>query len=315
MRLLMLGAGATGGYFGGRLMQAGRDVSFLLRPRRAGRVRDEGLTLRSPKGNAVLKPKVVALGKVTAHYDVVFLGCKAYDLASALDAIAPAMGPQTMIVPLLNGMRHLEALDARFGAERVLGGLCSIAVRLADDGAIEHMSTMHLLRFGERDGSRSERVAALEAQMDGVNIDAKGSRNIVSSMWEKWVMLASLAAMNCLMRGDVTTIVQAPGGHALCLQMLQECAAIADAHGHPPREQVLADIRAFVDSPQGAFTASMLRDLEQGGRIEADHIVGDLVARGEAAGVDAPLLRTAYCSLKCYEALRAGRRPMVQSSG
>lgn len=301
MRILVLGAGATGGYFGGRLIQAGRDVSFLLRPRRAAHVREEGLNIRSPKGNVHVKPKVVTLGKVSAPYDVIFLSCKAYDLSSALDAIAPAVGENTSIVPLLNGMRHIEILDQRFGAKRVLGGLCSIAVTLATDGAIDHLGSMHLLRFGERDGKLSARVVALAAQMKDANIDAKASGHIVSAMWEKWVMLASLAGMNCLMRADVTTIVDAPDGRNLCLQMLDECSAVASAHGHPPRGQVLADIRAFVDKPYGAFTASMLRDLEQGKRTEADHILGDLIAHAESRDVETPLLRAAYCHLKAYE--------------
>lgn len=302
MRILVLGAGATGGYFGGRLLQAGRDVSFLLRPRRAAQVREEGLTIRSPKGNVHVKPKVVTLGKVSAPYDIIFLSCKAYDLSGALDAIAPAVGENTGIVPLLNGMQHIEILDQRFGAKHVLGGLCSIAATLAADGAIDHLSSMHLLRFGERDGKLSARVMALEAQMKGANIDAKASRDIVSAMWEKWVMLASLAGMNCLMRADVTTIVEAPNGRNLCLQMLDECSAVAAAHDHPPRPKVLADILAFIDTPNGAFTTSMLRDLKQGKRIEADHVLGDLIARAEAKNVDTPLLRTAYCNLKIYEA-------------
>ncbi len=302
MRILVLGAGATGGYFGGRLLQAGRDVSFLLRPRRAARVREEGLNIRSRKGDFHLKPKVIQVGKVSETYDCIFLACKAYDLPGALDAIAPAVGEDTSIVPLLNGMHHIETLDQRFSAKHVLGGLCSIAVSLAADGSIDHLGSMHLLRFGERDGKLSARVVALEAQMKGAILDAKASRNIVSAMWEKWVMLASLAGMNCLMRADVTTIVAAPGGRRLCLQMLDECTAVATAHGHPPRGQVLADIRAFVDKPMGAFTASMLRDLEKGSRTEADHVLGDLIARAESKNVETPLLRAAYCHLKAYEA-------------
>lgn len=307
MRILVLGAGATGGYFGGRLLQTGRDVSFLLRPQRAAQVRKEGLTIRSPKGNIHVTPKVVTADKVGAPYDVIFLSCKAYDLSSAIDAIAPAVGEDTGIVPLLNGMQHIETLDRRFGARHVLGGLCSLAVTLAADGAIDHLGAMHLLRFGERDGKPSARVAALEAQMEGANIDAKASHHIVSAMWEKWIMLASLAGMNCLMRTDITTIVNAPGGRNLCLRALDECSAVAAAHGYPPRPKALADIHTFIDKPGGAFTTSMLRDLEQGKRTEADHILGDLIARAGSKGVETPLLCTAYCHLKIDEARQKGR--------
>ena len=302
MRILILGAGATGGYFGGRLLQAGRDVSFLVRPKRATALRNEGLRIRSRKGDARLKPKVVQAGKLIGTYDYIFLSCKSYDLPGAMDAIAPAVGKETSIVPLLNGMLHFEMLDKRFGARHVLGGMCSIAVNLAADGAIDHLGSTHLIRFGERNGSLSERVTALDALTRDANMDAKPSRNIVSALWEKWVMLAGLASMNCLMRADITSIVNAPGGRELCLQMLDECSAVAVAHGHPPRKQVLDDIRSFIDKPSGAFTASMLRDMEKGSRTEVDHILGDLIARAEARKVVTPLLRTAHCCLKIHAA-------------
>lgn len=301
MRILMLGAGATGGYFGGRLLQAGRDVSFLVRPRRATALRNEGLKIRSRKGDAQLKPKVVQAGKLIGTYDYIFLSCKAYDLAGAMEAIAPAVGKQTSIVPLLNGTQHFALLDKRFGARHVLGGMCSIAVDLAADGAIDHLGSTHLLRFGERDGTLSDRVTALGELTRDANMDAKPSRNIVSALWEKWVMLAGLAGMNCLMRADITSIVNAPGGGGLCLQMLEECNSVAVAHGHPPRKQVLDDIRSFIDKPSGAFTASMLRDMNKGHRTEVDHILGDLIARADTKGVETPLLRIAYCHMKIHE--------------
>lgn len=305
MRILVLGAGAVGGYFGGRLQQTGRDVSFLVRPRSATRLREKGLIIRSPRGDARLRPRIVTGAMLRQPYDTVILCCKAYDLADALDAITPAVGENTMILPLLNGMLHFNLLDARFGAEHVLGGVCSIAVALSEDGGIDHFNSMHLFRFGERDGTLSPRVTALEAEMEGACLDAKASRYIVPILWEKWVMLAGLAGMNCLMRADLTTILNAPGGRALCLQMLDECSAIAAACGHPPRPQVLDDVRDFVANPTGVFITSMLRDLEQGHRTEADHILGDLLVHGQAKGVATPLLRAAYCHLKAHELRRS----------
>lgn len=304
MRILMLGAGAIGGYFGGRLQQAGCDVSFLVRPRSAARLREKGLVIRSPNGDARLRPRIVTRTMLRQPYDTVILCCKAYDLADALDAIAPAVGKDTTILPLLNGMAHFDALDARFGAEHVLGGVCSIAVALSADGGIEHFNSMHLFRFGERDGTLSPRVAALEAEMENACLDARASRYVIPTLWEKWAMLAGLAAMNCLMRADLTTILNAPGGRALCLQMLDECSAITTACGHPPRPQVLDDIRDFIANPTGVFITSMLRDLEQGHRTEADHIIGDLLVRGEAKAVASPLLQIAYCHLKADELSR-----------
>lgn len=314
MRTLVLGAGATGGYFGGRLLEAGRDVTFLVRGARAAQLRERGLSIRSPHGDLQLKPKVVFAGRLRERYDLVLLCCKAYDLDSAMEAVAPAVGEDSIVLPLLNGLRHFDALDARFGAERVLGGLCSTALALDEDGRVHHLNAMHLLRFGERNGRLTPRVKALEALMRGVKIDAKASRNIVPALWEKWVLLAAMAGVNCLMRAGVAEIVAAPGGRALCRAMLEECSAIATAHGHPPRPQVLQDVQAYLDRPQGDFTVSMLRDLEAGHQVEADHILGDLIARGEQAGVSMPLLRAAYCHLKIYEARRQRAQRTSQSA-
>jgi 2-dehydropantoate 2-reductase len=305
MRILVLGAGATGGYFGGRLLEAGRDVTFLVRGARAALLRERGLTIRSPHGDVHLKPPVVIAGQLHERYDLVLLCCKAYDLDSALEAIAPAVGAETIVLPLLNGMRHFDALDARLGAERVLGGLCSIAVTVDEEGRIQHFSSMHVLRFGERDGRLTPRVKRLQALTEGTKLDAKASRNIVPAMWEKWTLLAAIAGINCLMRAGLADILAAPGGRELCRQMLEECCAIAAAHGHAPRSSVLADVHAFIEKPRGDFTTSMLRDLEAGRRVEADHILGDLIARGEPKGLSVPLLRAAYCHLKIYEARRA----------
>lgn len=303
MKVLILGAGATGGYFGGRLYEAGRDVSFLVRERRAALLRANGLVIRSPQGNARLKPPIHVVGGLHKKtFDLIVLACKAYDLDSAMDAIAPAIGPETTILPLLNGLRHYEQLDARFGAERVLGGLCSIAVTLASDGAVEHLGPMHVLRYGERDGSRSLRLAAVDGLMTGANLDARASSDIVQALWEKWVMLASLAGMTCLMRASVGEIVAAPQGEALMTQMLAECCAIAAAHEHAPRAAVLDGTRKMLTEAGSPFTASMLRDIEAGGRIEADQIIGDLIARGAARQITTPLLQIANTHLKAYEA-------------
>jgi 2-dehydropantoate 2-reductase len=302
MRVLVLGAGATGGYYGGRLLEAGRDISFLVRPRRAVDLEENGLVIRSPLGNAKLKPKVVTVGLVEGSYDLVILACKAYDLDSAIEAIAPAVGRKTTILPLLNGLKHFDLLDARFGADRVLGGLCSIAVTLGDKGSIHHLSPMHVLRFGERSGERSERIAAIEALVKDVNIDAKSSRDVMQALWEKWVMLASLAGMTCLMRASIGDIVASPHGEKLMLQMLDECSAVAAAYNRKPRPAVLDDTRGLLTQKGSAFTASMLRDLESGNRVEADHVLGDLIERGSRAGVFTSLLEVAYCHAKAYEA-------------
>jgi 2-dehydropantoate 2-reductase len=297
MRILVLGAGAIGGYFGGRLLQAGRDVTFLVRPARAARLAETGLVIKSPFGDATLPhPPTVVQGT----YDLVLLSCKAYDLESAVESIAPAVGPETAIVPLLNGMRHLDVLDARFGAQRVLGGIAIAALTLDDAGRILHLNQNQTLIFGERDGTRLARAQAIESVLSGATFEAKLSEQIVLEMWEKWVLLATLAAETCLMRASVGDIITA-GGASFAEGMLGEAIAIAQHAGYPPRDPVRDRIRGTVTAEGSTLTASMLRDVERGSQTEADHILGDLIQRAPG---DSALLSLAYLHLRAYQARR-----------
>ena len=300
MRMLMVGAGAIGGYFGGWAAEAGADVTFLVRPRRAMQIAADGLVIRSPRGDLTRPVATVQAGALGGPYDAVVLSCKAYDLDDAMASFAPAAGPDTAILPLLNGMRHLDVLDARFGPSRVLGGQCQIAATLEPDGTIRHLGEMQALSLGERDGAMSPRVEALATAFAGCGGRASGT--ILQDMWEKWVFLSSLACLTSLMRAAVGD-VEAAGGTWFAQGLFDEAAAIAAAAGHPPRPAFIERMRGAIAQPGSSFTASMLRDIERGGRVEADHIVGDLIARGTPEGTR--LLRTAYLHLQAYEARRA----------
>ena len=305
MRILVVGAGATGGYFGGRLAQRGRDVTFLVRERRAEHLARYGLSITSPAGDFVLStPKTVTADRLVGAYDLVLLSCKAYDLAGAVDAFAPAVGEHTSILPLLNGMRHLDVLDAHFGSARVLGGLCLIAATLDADGRIVHLNDTHALTFGERAGGTSPRVASIAAQMKDATFVARASEAIVQDMWEKWMFLATLAASTCLMRAALGDILAVPGGERVIRGIFAECQEIAAHNGHRPRGAFLTHAESTLTTAGSTLTASMLRDIERGGSIEADQIVGDLLARRSARAATPgvmPLLETAYAALKAYE--------------
>jgi 2-dehydropantoate 2-reductase len=306
MRILMVGAGATGGYFGGRLLESGQDVTFLVRKARAEMLAKNGLIIRSPMGDVTLpSPPTVQAGALDRPFDVIVVSCKAYHLPQVIEDMAPAVGPQTVIVPLLNGMQHLDRLDARFGAEHVLGGQCVIAATLDADGTVRHLNQSHSLTFGERDGTRSERVELIAQAMASARFEPRLSTTILQDMWDKWVFLASLAGITCLMRAPVGDIVAAPGGTQAVLALLDDCRRVADAYGHAPQETVLQRARSVLSEQGSTLSASMMRDLEQGGPIEADHVVGDLLARGESKGLDLVMLRLAFVHLKAYEAKRA----------
>lgn len=305
MRILVVGAGGVGGYFGGRLLQAGRDVSFLVRERRAAQLAKDGLSIRSPCGDAELKAPAVTAATLRGRFDLVLLAFKSYDLDAALDSFAPAIGHATAIIPLLNGMRHLEALDARFPGATVLGGLCTISVDIDADGRILHLNNIHSLSFGARDGSLSPELQAIASTLTNSGFDARLSRTILQEMWEKWVFIGAAAGMTCLMRAAVCDIVEA-GATELAGSFLNECAAIATANGFAPPQAMLERSRTFLSAPGSTFSASMLRDVERGGATEVDHVIGDLLRRGGAAPAH-PLLRLAWMHLRAYEA-RRGRR-------
>ena len=305
MRVLVVGAGAIGGYFGGRLLQAGNDVTFLVRPKRAAELASAGLVIKSPNGDVTLKnPPTVQADKLTEKFDVILLSCKAFDLDDAIKSFAPAVGPQTSIIPMLNGMLHLDILDGKFGRERVLGGLCAIAATLNEQREVVQLQPMQSLNFGERDGAMSDRVRAIAKVMTNGIAGAVASENIVQEMWEKWVFLSTLAAATCLMRTSVGNILAAPGGRDFMLGMLDETSAIAKAAGHAPAGPFFERTRGMLTSEGSPMTASMFRDIKAGAAVEADHVIGDLVARGDAAKVPLVKLRIAYTHLKAYEKQR-----------
>jgi 2-dehydropantoate 2-reductase len=305
MRILIVGAGAIGGYFGGRMLQAGRDITFLVRLRRASELADAGLVIKSPNGDVTLKtPPVVRADTITDKFDAVLLSCKAYDLDDAVKSFAPAVGEKTAIIPLLNGMRHLDVLDKHFGASHVLGGLCMIAATLNEKREVVQLGPMQSLGFGERDGKLSDRVRAIADVVRICNFDGAASETVVQDMWEKWVFLASIAAATSLMRAPIGMILAAPGGKDLLLGILDECRAVATAEGYPPRTPALERATGMLTTAGSPLTASMFRDIKAGQPIEADHVIGDLIARAQTAKVRVPRLRTAYTHLKAYEQTR-----------
>ena len=308
MRMLVLGAGGTGGYFGGRAAQAGVDVTFLVREARAETLRRDGLRIKSPVGDATLAPKLAVAGAAGGPYDVVVLSCKAYDLDSAIEAIRPAVGEGTAVLPIMNGVGQYDVLDAAFGAHRVLGGLCQIVATMGPAGEVVHMGQHANLVYGERAGEpRSERCLAIEQALAGVNFTARLSEDIYQDIWEKYVFLTALAASTCLMRGAVGQIVSA-GGEDFMRALLRETQSVAAANGHRVRAEADAAALKSLTDASSTVTASMFRDLSQGGRIEGDHLVGEMVRRAAAAGLAVPYLALANIHLQVYQARRAASK-------
>jgi len=303
-RILVVGAGAVGGYFGGRLAQMGRDVTFLVRSARARALREQGLQIQSQLGNVRLEPRLVLAGEIDEPYDVIFLCLKAYALDRALDEFAPAVGPQSTILPVLNGLRHIDRLTDRFGDDRVIGGLCRVAVQL-NDGRIEQLSALQQISYGELDGAMTPRLAEIDRIFQGAGFDASASNTIVQDLWNKWIQLAGLGALNCLFNAPIGAIARVPDGPETVNLLWRECVNIATVAGHPPDRAFAATMLAQFQDPASALTSSMYRDKKAGGPVEVEAILGDLVARGRVLNVAVPLLQAATVALRIYAAARA----------
>ncbi len=309
LRILVLGAGGTGGYFGGRLAEAGADVTFLVREARAAALRRDGLRIESQFGDASHPVQVVTQDAIGSGYDIVFLSCKAYDLDSAIAAIRPAVGPQTAILPVLNGVGHIAVLNAAFGPGAVLGGTAKIQVTLVPDGTVRHLNDWRFLTFGEQDGAMSDRVLALAAACAPCKgMVAEAVPDIAQRMWEKLVHVATSAGMTCLMRANVGEIVRTEQGRAQLLDLLAVNAEIAARNGHPPSAAFMETYRATFSDSASMYSTSMLRDIERGAATEGAHVVGFMQREAGVHGVAAPILDLAATHLQAYDQRRqAGR--------
>jgi 2-dehydropantoate 2-reductase len=306
MRALVVGAGSVGGYFGGRLAAAGRDVTFLVHPRRATQLAGK-LTMSSQGQESVVPVKLITTGEAAGEFDVILLAVKAYQLEGAIEDLAAYVSESTMILPVLNGMRHMDSLRSRFGAPHVLGGVARIATTLDERGRILDQANFHDLFYGEWTGERSARIVALDQFMRGAGFDTRLSTDIEREMWEKWAMLASLGAITCLMGGDIGQVSRAPGGIELVTGLFGEVTSVVAAAWRTLPDSFKSQVLALLTDKASTLTSSMYRDMKAGYRIEADQIIGDLVSRAAAKGIATPRLSTVLVRLKVYEQAQSGK--------
>jgi len=300
MRILMAGAGATGGYFGARLAQAGQDVTFLVRERRYQQLQARGLVLQTPQGTEKLQPQLTQANTLTGHYDLIIVTVKSFALDQVMDDIAPAVGPDTLIMPILNGMRHIATLQQRFGEDKVIGGLCKINATLGDEGEVIQLTPLHQLLYGALDGNNDARLQRVDAALRDCQVDTLFSDNIMDELWEKWLLLSTLGAVCCLARGNTQQILTSRGGEALLQGIFAEILSVITAEGYQPRPAVTARIFELLNNPSTPMTSSMYRDLTQGFDIEADQVIGDLLLRAKRNGLSTPLLNAVDVNLQVY---------------
>ncbi|GAA1844840.1 ketopantoate reductase family protein [Asanoa iriomotensis] len=303
MHILVIGAGATGGYIGARLAQAGRDVTFLVRPRRADQLAERGLRIRRPDGAVErVDVRTVVRERLDEPFDIVLLAVKAYALPAAIKDFAKAVGPRTTVIPFLNGLGHIDALVAAFGPANVYGGVLYLATALGDDGDIGWLGGKEEMRYGPLTDGDDDRARQVHEALSGAGFPAELSGTIEADMWEKWVFLASLTTVTCLTRGTIGDVNAVPGGKEFATAAGEEATAVATAAGFPPRPEAAQRLLGTLTAPGAPTTSSVYRDLRQGRSLENDAIIGDLVRRARKLDVATPLLTATDVNLAVYQA-------------
>jgi 2-dehydropantoate 2-reductase len=303
MRTLIVGAGATGGFFGTRLVQAGRDVTYLVRPPRARQLR-EGLRVYGPGYDEMVPVRAITARELDGPYDLVLLMNKAWALDSALDDVTPAIGPDTIILPLLNGLAHLDRLHDRFGRAAVLGGIVRVVVDLTPEGAVFQMKPHATLIFGEQDRSVTDRALRIRQELAAPGYDLTLSEDVVAAMWHKWAFIVAGGTVTCLLRGTIGSIMATPGGREFVLEVIAETERVATAAGYPASPAAHAASLEMFTEPGSVFTSSLYRDVLAGSQHEGEHLIGQYVATAERLGVDVPLTRLALAQLRVHDRQR-----------
>lgn len=298
MNILILGAGAIGGYFGGRLIEAGLSVTFLVRERRALQLRQNGVKLISDKGNFTAEANIVLNASDAKNIELIILSCKAYDLPEAIEAIKPVVTEKTMILPLLNGIAHLEMLDMAFGQERVLGGYCHLGVTVTEDGIVKHLNDLDQLTLGARLESQVPLACRITTQLAKAKLTVKNSPNIIVEMWEKYVFVTVLASVTCLFRGNIGAINSTTYGNRLITSLLEDCVHAVKKGNIELSSSWYSTALIALTSCNSNSTASMLRDLLQGKKTEHEHIIGNMVKYLESFRIVNPILTAAYTQLQ-----------------
>jgi 2-dehydropantoate 2-reductase len=304
MKFLVVGAGAVGGYFGGRLLEKGADVTFLVREGRMRNLQEKGLVIHSDYGNATLSPKTVITGEEVESYDVILLSTKAYQLDNAIDDVRPYVGENTMVIPLLNGMAHYNKLDEQFGREKVIGGLCYIEATLDSEGAVIQKGPLHMLVYGERSGQESERIIKLADALKGTKADFQLSSTIIEDLWHKYLFIATMSGITTLMRAPIGPICNHPSGMETIKQLTKEIIDVMNVAGAPISNELETIQMEKIANLAPEMKSSMQRDMEKGLPVEADHLHGYLLEIAKTADLPVPVLESVYANLKIYERSR-----------
>ena len=302
MKITVMGTGGVGGYFGARLANAGHDVAFIARGNHLKALKDNGLTIYSELGNLTINPiKVSDNPAEFGEADIILFCVKAYDTQSAANVIKPIMGANTGVIPFLNGIGHIEILKETLGENSVLGGVANISALIEKPGVIRHFSTMQILRVGELDGTQSNRVKQFREACGDAAIDCPIPENIERELWQKIIMICTLAGANCLTRLPLKDCRANPQTRELMVNLATETVAVAKSlNVSLPEDQVELTMK-LLDALPGTMKASILAALERGEKLEASALNGAIERLGRETQIDTPNHRAVYAALSPHE--------------
>lgn len=301
MRILVLGAGGVGGFFGGRLVEKGEDVTFLVRSRRKQQLEEKGLVIRSVNGDYSFQPKLITKEDRVSPFDVILFSTKAYHLNEAIEDLKPFVGGNTVIIPLLNGIAHLSLLQKEFGEEKVIGGLCFIETTLNNEGDVVQTSAANRLVFGEIRLQDSKRIKRISKAFAGTKASFVLSENILQDMWHKYLFITVMSGATTLMRAPIGPIRESDGGREFIRSLFEESVQIMRSMGAPVNDNIVGEHMKTIDKISYDMKSSMQRDMEKGSLIEGKHLQGYLLKLAKEMSIDVPVLSVVYENLKVYE--------------
>jgi 2-dehydropantoate 2-reductase len=298
MKILVMGAGAVGGYFGARLAAAGSDVTFVARGAHLAAIRDQGLRIESPLGNVHVKPAKVTDDPTSAGIvDAALFAVKLWDTEEAAERLRPVVAPGTAVISLQNGVQKDEVLRSVLGSEAIVGGVSYIAATIAQPGVIRHTGKLQKIVLGEYDGNRSARCLALLEACKRAGIEAELNDDIERAIWEKFVFIVGLSATTSAIRLPIGPIRSHLETRALLLDVMREAVTVGRAGGVRLDPNFAEDRLAFCDTVSPDMTSSMHMDLERGNRLELRWLSGAVVELGQKRGVPTPANRVLYDTL------------------
>ena len=300
MKILVLGVGGIGGFFGGYLHEIGADVTFLVRPKRKALLQADGLKIISPLGNLSLNPKLVLVDELKPVYDIILISCKTYDLDQAIIDLRPTKG-RGLIIPFLNGVTHMKKLDEEFGQDNVMGGVAHISSTVNKDGTIEHFSEFKKLTFGNRDLSKNNALKEFAEVCAKTQFDMTLSDDINLDLWKKWVFISTVAGATTLFSCSLGEIVKSDFGKQIIIDLFNECRSIAKLYKYDYEDSEADIILKTITTPGSPIKASMQRDVEKKSFTEHEQIFGDLINKGQKYSFDCPILMSCYVRMNVYQ--------------